>query len=177
MCEPTTIAMAALAMSAGSSIVGYQAQSNQAKVQNAVYQQNKANSYEAMRNQYLGIQNRQAQEIEAASQAIQQRSVQSMQDQARANVASGEAGVTGFSIDRIMQDIGANVSRDISTIERNRDWTMTQLSEEAKGIAASTQSRINGVSQGTSPSPWALGFQLGGAAVNAYGLKNQLEKE
>ncbi|WP_067516908.1 virion core protein, T7 gp14 family [Endozoicomonas ascidiicola] len=175
MCDPVSIAVASMAMAGGSAIASHQAQSNQAKVQDALYEQNKVNSYASMRNQYLGIQNRQSQEMEAASQQVQQRTLQAMEDQATANVAAGEAGVSGFSVERVLQDMGASASRDISTIEQNRDWTMSQLTEEAKGIATQTQSRINGVSQGVKPSPWATAFQLGGAAVNSYGLKNQLE--
>jgi len=177
MCEPTTIAMMTFAMSAGSTAMSHKAASHQAKVQDALHRQNTLNSQQALRDQYLSLQTRQSQEIEAASQQIQQRTQQAIRDRATATVASAEAGVSGFSVERILRDMGATASRDISTIEQNRDWTMSQLSDESKGIATQTQSRINSVAKGVSPSPWALGFKLGQSAINAYSLKGRLEEK
>lgn len=169
MCDPVTAAAAAMAIAgAGSAITQHQAQENQAKVQDALYEQNRLNAYQSMRNQYLGLQNRQSQEIQAASQKIEERERLAMEDTATARVAAGEAGVTGLSVERVLRDIGANASRDVSTVEQNRDWTVSQLSDEAQGIASQTQSRINGVSQGVKPSPWATGFKLVGTAASAY---------
>ena len=169
MCEPATIAAVTMAIvGAGSAVAQHQSAEAQAKINNNLFKQNKENAYAAMRDELLGIQNRQSQETEAASQAIQKRRRQEMEDMSSATVAAGEAGVTGLSVERVLRDIGAVASRDVSTVEQNRDWTLDQLTEESRGIATKTESRIYGVARGIKPSAWATGFKIAGSAANAY---------
>lgn len=167
MCGPAALAAASFAVSAGQSIAQYQQQKAYANYQNKLYDQNKENSLAAMRDEYIGIQERQQQEAAAASQQIESRKIQQMQETATSRVASGESNVTGFSVDRVLADIGAVASRDISTIEQNRDWNISQLNEQLKGTKTTALSRINSVQKGIKPSIWGALLGVGASGVNA----------
>mgnify|MGYP001770658004 CR=1 FL=1 len=170
MCEPMTIAAVTMAVaSAGSAVAGYQGAKAQAEMQNKMFEQNKLNSYEAMRQGYLTYQQRQQQESAAAAQDIQARRLEAVQQTATSNVAAGEAGVSGFSVERVLRDIGATASRDISTIEQNRDWNFSQINNEMLGLKTQTKSRILSVPKGMKPNVLPYILQGAGGAAQAYG--------
>lgn len=170
MCEPMTIAAATMAVaSAGSAVAGYQGAKAQAEMQNQMHQQNMLNSYAAMRQGYLTYQQRQQQEAEAAAQDIQARRLEAMQQTATANVAAGEAGVSGFSVERVLRDIGATASRDVTTIQQNRDWNVNQLNNEMLGLRTQTKSRILSVPKAMKPRVLPYILQGAGGAAQAYG--------
>lgn len=177
MCEPMTIAAVTMAVAAaGSAYTGYEGAKAQADTQNKLYEQNRKNSMAAMRDNYLTIQQRQGQEIEAAGQQIQERRLEAARQTATARVASGEAGVSGFSVERIMRDISGVASRDVSTIEQNRDWNLDQLGRQMAGIGTQTNSRINSVTRGTQPNPWSYGLEAAGGIANAYAVGSSGKK-
>lgn len=164
MCDPMTLALVAGGLQIGSGVMQYQGAKAQAKAQTKLYEMNRQNSYAAMRQEYDAVQQRQLQEGEAALQQVEDRRLEALQEIATANVAAGESGVSGFSVERVLRDIGATAARDISTIEQNRDWSVQQLQNEKLGIQNTTVSRINSVSPGTKPSKWAA---ILGTASNA----------
>lgn len=169
MCIPEAIAAATMAVaSAGSAVAGYQGAKAQAEMQNKMFEQNKLNSYAAMRQGYLTYQQRQQQESAAAAQDIQARRLEAVQQMATSNVAAGEAGVSGFSVERVLRDIGAAASRDISTIEQNRDWNLSQINNEMMGLRNQTKSRILSVPKGMKPNVLPYILQGAGDAANAY---------
>lgn len=165
MCDPLSIASFGLA--AGQSVAQYQQQKAYAKYQDQLYDQNKQNSLAAMRDEYQSTQERQQQEVAAASQQIESRKIQQMQETASARVAAGESGTTGFSVDRVLRDIGAVASRDVSTMEQNRDWNMSQLNQQMKATQSTALSRINSVQKGIKPSIWGALLGVGSAGVDA----------
>lgn len=161
MCDPMTLALTAGGLQIGSGIMQYQNAKAQSKAQTAMYEMNQQNAYQAMRNDYMAVQQRQLQEQDAAAEQIAGRRLEALREVSTATVAAGESGVSGFSVERVLRDIGAVASRDISTIEQNRDWGTQQLQNELLGIKNTTVSRINSVSPGTKPNPWAYVFQTG----------------
>jgi len=169
MCDPMTISSATMAVaSAGSAVAGYQGAKAQAEMQNQMHQQNKLNSYAAMRQGYITSQQRQQQEMGAAADDIQARRLEAMQQTATSNVAAGEAGVSGFSVERVLRDIGAAGSRDITAIQQNRDWNVNQLNNEMLGLSTQTKSRILSVPKGTKPNVLPYTLQGAQGAANAY---------
>ena len=173
MCVAAIMALSSI----GSAYTGYQSAAAQAKMQNYMYEQNKLNSYEAMRQEYLTAQQRQAQEKEAAASQIQARRLEEMRQMATSNVASGEAGVSGFSVERILRDIGSAASRDVQNIIQNRDWAISQMNNEMLGITNRTKSRIQSVSMGVAPSPWSYGFQAVDGMAKAYTTHKAIEAD
>lgn len=169
MCEPTTIAAVTMAIvAAGSAYTGYEGSKAQAKTQSSLFEQNRKNSLAAMRDNYLTIQQRQSQEAAAAGQQIQERRLEAARQMATTRVASGEAGISGLSVERVMRDISGVASKDVSTIEQNRDWNLDQLGRQMAGIDTQTNSRINSVTRGTHPDPWGYGLEAANGIANAY---------
>ncbi|WP_204328432.1 virion core protein, T7 gp14 family, partial [Stenotrophomonas maltophilia] len=58
-------------------------------------------------------------------------------------VAAGEAGIAGFTVDSLMQDIIAQEGRFNERTDTNLDWTVDQLQESKKGAQAQMRDRIN----------------------------------
>lgn len=168
MCEPTTLAIASFALSAVSSVAAYQQGSAQAKMQTQQHEQNQRNAQAALRDSYIAIQNRQQQEAQSAAQQIEERRRESVRQMSSAYAAAGEAGVSGFSVQSILADIGATASRDISAIEQNRDWSLDQLNSEMSGARNQAMGQMNATAPGIKPSALATAFQIGGSAVNSY---------
>lgn len=169
MCLPMILAAAQAAIAVGSTVAEYQGARAQYKMQNAMHEQNKLNAYAAMRQGYLTYQQRQQQEMEAAAQDIQTRRLEAMQQSATANVAAGEAGVGGFSVERVLRDIGATASRDVTSIQQNRDWNVSQMHNEMLGLSTQTKSRILSVPKAMKPTVLPYILQGAGGAAQAYG--------
>lgn len=169
MCEPMTIAaFAAAGLAAGSGIMQYQGAKAQASYQTQLSEANKQNAVSAMAEGYQALGLRQQQEQDAASDSIQNRRLQALRETATTSVAAGEGGVSGFSVQRVLQDIGAVASRDVATVEQNRDWAISQLGSEASGVRSSAVSRISSVQPGIAPNGWAAALKIGADGLSAY---------
>jgi hypothetical protein len=137
-------------------------------MQTKQHEQNQRNAQAALRDSYIAIQNRQQQEAQSAAQQIEERRRESVRQMSSAYAAAGEAGVSGFSVQSILADIGATASRDISTIEQNRDWSLDQLNSEMAGARNQAMGQMNATAPGIRPSGWATALQIGSSAAGAY---------
>lgn len=104
----------------------------------------------------------------AASDAIQQRREQAMRQASTARAAAADSGIKGFSVDSLINEVSGAASRDVSTIEQNRDWAAGQIGNQMRGMRSQAQSQINSMSPGIKPSPWGSAFRIGAAGVNSY---------
>lgn len=174
MCEPTTIAVIGLAVSAAASAVSYQQQENAADAQENFqrrrYEETAANAEASFLAQAAQNNLRIQQEAEAAAQEIQH--VKKTQAQARsaAVVSAGEAGVTGLSIDALLADFDRTAATRNEAIRRNFEFTAQQIGVSGQGLAAQAQNRKNGAVGGPIARPNAIGtgLQIGGAALDSY---------
>lgn len=162
MCDATAILMGGMA------ITDHMAQSQQAKMQDAMWSQNRVNAIASMRDQYQQTQLRMQQESKATAHEVQQRQAMMLREMSTANVAAGEAGVTGLSVGRIFREIGGLASNDIGTLRSNRDMTLSQLSHDMKGQRASTINQINSVQKGQHPSLLGTMLKIGAAGVGGW---------
>lgn len=163
MCEPTTLAIALPIITTELGALGAFAQY---KEQNRAFEENKQNAFQSMRDQYRAINERQMQESDAAGQKIGARILQNRKAMASSRVAIGESGMSGVTLERVVSDIDKQAGRDVSTIQTNRDMTLSQLNAQARAIKTQTESRINSVKKGSFP--WASLFNIGiGAAKGA----------
>lgn len=174
MCNAAALAAGSFAMSVGQAILDYQQTSAEAKLKDRMYARNAENAISALIDTYGQLQERRQQEIEASSEAIQQRRIEERKQLAAARVAAGEAGVTGFSVDAILRDIGATASRDVANIQRNRDWNLAQINQQMRGARAQAKNQITTMAPGGSASPWSAAFQIGKAGVDSYMLYKSL---
>lgn len=176
MCNAGALAAGSFAMSVAESLLNYRQASAQAKLQDKMYARNAENAISALIDTYGQLQERRQQELEASSEAIQQRRIEERKQLATARVAAGEAGVTGFSVDAILRDIGATASRDVSNIQQNRDWNLAQINQQMRGARAQAKNQIVTMVPGSSVSPWSAVFQIGKAGVDSYMLYRNLSQ-
>lgn len=138
MCEPATIAAAAIA--AVSALAQAKAQNDSVKAQN-VFEQNRfeqaktnaeANFFAQAAQANLRIQ----QEAEATSDQIQETNRQKAQARAQAVVSAGEAGVSGLSVDALLADFERSAARNNETARRNLEFIQQQTEQDVKGLQA-----------------------------------------
>lgn len=146
MCDPVS------AVAAGSAIVGYMGQQEQAS----------ANAQSQMASYNAQMQQTQLMESQINQQASDQMSARAAQAQAslaRLRVGIGENGGGGNSATQLENSTMFSSSQDIAALEANRASKIQQAQMGARGIQAQTQSALNAV-----PQPNALGtaLQIGG---------------
>jgi hypothetical protein len=157
-----------LAAGIGSSVMGFMGQQQAADNQNAYYTANAKAANQAAVNSYAYQQNALVQKSNAALQQKQQTSVEALKARSAARVSSGEAGVTGLSVDAIIGDYYGQEGRRMDSIDQNYEMDRDYLRAEMESTQAQTTSRINSVQRVEGPSPLGLLFKIG-SNVAGYG--------
>jgi len=168
VCEPTTLMAVSIGLTAAQGVASYVGQSQMAS------QQAKANAATArsvnestrINLAQLGIQGQQ--ERDAASQKAQEVQRERLKAEARARVSAGEAGVSGLSVDALLNDYSKEESRYLESLETNMDYNQQQRDLEAQGIVAQGQSRINSMPLPNTPSLLGTALQIGAGSLDAY---------
>lgn len=161
MCEPTT--MAVLSVAKGG-IEFMQAQ-QEADATQARYDQNRIASAQARDLKIQSLNQRAIQESEAAGEAKQKQAIEALQLRERAAVAAGEAGVSGSSVDNLLNEYTAQRLRGVTTINRNLENIEKQIELQKMGASAEAEARINSLPQGVQPSFLAAAV---GTAADAF---------
>jgi hypothetical protein len=125
---------------------------------------------ESFKQQASAVQLRQNQEDAATTQAKTENAKKAAQARATARVAAGEAGVSGLSVDALMNEYSRQEAGQNSALDDNLKATKDQLTSDLGGIRANAMDRslslrrpgINGPSAGAA----ALGFA--GTATDIY---------
>lgn len=156
MCEPTTLLAISAGISTLSAAAGHAAQSRQAKAEASAATE----SYNMDQAQLAERYNQQNQEL---NQQQTQRTREAMVERGRLNAAYGEGGVTGGSLDRVLNQSEFNLGQDLATMGANRDNLTRQTRMEGLGLRANAQSRMNSIKQ---PSFIDTGLKIAGAAVD-----------
>lgn len=100
MCEPTTM----MVMTAAQTAMSIRAQKQQASAQRQAQAAATARENQRYQNQMLKMRQEEAQENIIASTEIQKATKKAMKAKATARVAAGEAGVTGRSVQQLLDD-------------------------------------------------------------------------
>lgn len=169
MCAPVAMAIASFAIGAAQTVVGFMGEQAAADAQNQYYAENAKAARQATVNQYAHQQNRIIQERRAASQEKQNATVDALKARATAKTAAGEAGVSGLSVDALVQDFYAQEGRYSNSIDNNFQMTSDYLRSEMESTQAQGQSRINSVRRATPPSFLGAAIRIGATALDAFG--------
>ncbi|MCP5268120.1 MAG: hypothetical protein H6943_03660 [Zoogloeaceae bacterium] len=158
MCEPTTIAYAAFALTAISTVAQYQDANAAADAQTKMIEDGLAKDRAATARQYQEIN-------EVAQDDSAQRHKEYLIEAARLKAISGESGLSGVSQERIEGEAEQNAATDIATIEANR--RRQAESAHTQGLSKSTQAgvQLSGIRR---PSALGAGLQIVGAGASAY---------
>jgi len=164
MCDPVT--MAVLTVAKG--FADYEQGVATAKATQSRFDANRLAANEARDLKVQSLNQRVNQEAEAAAEEKMALGIKALEGEGAALVASGEAGVTGSSIDLILQDYEAQKLRGVTTINRNLDNVEKQVELEKMGASAEAQNRINSLQQGVMPNFLAAAVGTAANATAAY---------
>ena len=164
MCDPVTMAVLAVAQGAAQYQEGVaQAQSDQAR-----FDANRLAANEARDLKVQTLNQRAIQEAEAASEEKLALGIKAMEGEGAALVAQGESGLSGNSMDLLLQDYEAQKLRGVTTINRNLENVEKQITLEKRGASAEAQSRTNSLQQGVMPNFLAAAVGTAANAASAY---------
>ncbi|MGR9131733.1 virion core protein, T7 gp14 family [Rhizobium leguminosarum] len=172
MCEPSLLVGAlSFAVSGVKAVAEYQAQNQEAKA-------NEKASVQTWKDQQTQISQREMQEQDALRQKQTQQNIEEAQAKAEVAVSGAAAGVSGISLDNLLQDVGRRAETNRQVEQTNTDMVFSQLRLQRKGINSEAQSRINSVPRA---SPLTLIAGLGSAGVSGYNsyisAKNRLMED
>jgi len=150
--------IASFAISAVSSVAQYSAQQQE-------YKRNEKNAVQAWKNDQAQLTLRQMQEDEATAQKQRAQNLQEAEVKSEVEAASAANGVSGISIDNLLQDVGRKAAYNREVEDRNARYIALQIKQQRAGASAQAQSRIDSVPK---PSPISLVAGLGSAALGGF---------
>ncbi|MGR9319159.1 virion core protein, T7 gp14 family [Rhizobium leguminosarum] len=162
-----------LTIGAATQAVQYRSDVAAAEEQNKLYRQNAARANQSARDQLFQTQQRMLQEQEKAGAEKADNLRDARKAKATANVAAGEAGVSGVSVDALLAEFDGRAAQANDRIDQNTDWTLSQLNNEMKGIRSSAEDRINSVQRAAKPSFFDAGLRIVGESLDQYDKKLQ----
>lgn len=166
--------MLTLALGAGQAIMGYQAQQQAASRQNQYYAQNAEAANAAVVNQYAATQNQRLEERSSADQDKMQGDIAAMKARGSAVTAAGESGVSGLSVDALVNDYYGQQGRHNESIDTNYQMKSDYLTAQMDQQNAQATSRINSVQRAAPPSFADALLRIGGSAINAMTLNTRM---
>jgi hypothetical protein len=169
MCLPAAI-LPALSLVAGiaQSAVGYMGAKAEAKAQNQMAKANTENAKKATFDRFSSINNRVVQENAAASQELQESSIEGLKARASARTAAQEGGVSGVSVNSIIGDVFAREGRFAVNTQTNFDYSRNYWTGEGAAASAQGQSQVNSVPKVAKPSFLPYAVSMFGSAVKAF---------
>ena len=176
MCNPALLAGSSLAIGAAGAVSKYAAAQVDAAAQATANTQQAYNAEVARNQKWDAINTRQIQEGDAAQQALFDNSIRALKAADSAQVAGGEAGVAGNSVESVARDFYRQQGRIDATTIRNTDMRVDQLQDEKKQAEAERIGRST-FAPIRRPSMLGLGLEIGGAAVNAYDLYDRRNRD
>ncbi len=125
----------------------------------------------ATENTRMALQDLDARSVEEMLSAAQQQDVNTRQGnsiRSTSIVAAGEAGVTGNSVDELLNDVQAQTSRNKQTITANENITQAQIQRDREQAIAQGKSQYDSAqkTQINKPSPLSPILQIAGATLN-----------
>ena len=164
MCDPVTMAVLTVAQG----VSEYEQGVAQAQADQARFDANRLAANDARDLKIQSLNQRMIQEGEAAAEEKMRLGIQALEGEGAALVAAGEAGVSGNSVDLLLQDYTAQKLRGVTTINRNLENVEKQIELEKRGASAEALNRTNSLQQGVMPNFLAAAVGTAANATAAY---------
>lgn len=158
MCAPIPIALAGLAITAGSEIAGHLADKKAEGVAREA-------SISAFLQDVSGIVSRVTEERDVAAQRIQQGFQAGRRARSTARTAAGEAGVGGFSVDLLLSDVDRQLGEFSQSNLNNLELVERQAGRELASAGARRDARI---AASKAPSFLGRGIRIAGAGIQTF---------
>ncbi len=133
-CEPTTLMGAALTLSAAGTGISLVGQKQQADAQEEYQKQLAASNVESAQIESENVRSQQAQANEQNSREAFNAALANRKARATAKVAAGEAGVTGNSVDALMQEFQMEEGRYKEALFRQKALTDVSANQNIEAI-------------------------------------------
>ena len=162
MCAPLALMAASMALSA-------KANSDQVKAQNEAFDANAKAAHEAKIIEDIAAnEDREVAETAASAEKLD-RSLEGEKLKATAAVSAGEAGVSGNSINALMNTLQADVEKGNLITTQNLQLSQRGSERQLSSNRRSAQSRINSVAKGNKS---AARLQIASDALSSYNSYN-----
>ena len=174
-----TAAKVGFGLSVATTAMSFIGQAQQASAQNAMMAQRQqlgtARAMENYQNQIKQARTRQLQEREAAANEINEVYRESRKRAASAQVAAGEAGILGGSLDAMINDFHRQHLEYGTNVRRNLEFTEANIEDQLESVRIGTQGRIEALQYMPVAKPSFLGaaLRIGSGALNAYSTYKQ----
>jgi len=165
----TGAAVTSLALTAASTAMSFVQQSQQASAQKGYQDQMVKMEQQKFQADALAV--RQTQAIQNESTAIENYKVQREAQKAQATIrtGSGEAGISGISVDNLIHDYAAQEAAIYQQSRRQQEINNMQTSQQLVAMATGAQYNAARIREPISrPSPLAAALNIGAAGLGAY---------
>lgn len=167
MCDPLSLAAASFAVGAASSVAEFAAQSDAADQQNKTHERNRLAALQAFEDKQRSVneqimQHRESAALEKFDTALESRAARATND-----VAAGEAGISGVTVDALARDFVGREQRFNSRVDRQQEWTAAALEADKRGQSFEALDRINREPRAKKPSFVGSGLKIASSGVSA----------
>lgn len=175
MCGPAVIPLVTLAITAVSTVASVSAQQNQAQdaadAQNAYNRQLEQNALTARNANIANLELERTTAQADAAEQVNLNTLAARRAQATARVSSGEAGISGLSVDALLRDLEGQAGYDNATATENYLRQDRQINTRRENVQNQYTSTLNGVRQPQIQGADYLGagLRIGQAGLSAYG--------
>lgn len=167
MCDPGSIAIATMAVGMAQAGTSAAAANADFAAKSSAWSQNVVNSEAAARDEDRQIIGNQLADQAKTNQQLQISTITQAQKQSAAAVSAAEGGVTGISVDNILQDIAGKSEVNRSYADENYKFIVADTQEHLNSSTDQAQSRINSMTVPLSPSPLTPLLGIAGAGIKA----------
>ncbi len=172
MCDPVTISLAVAG--AAASYVGQQQAASAQEASNASARQLSIQNQDI---QIKSLQNAEDEDSRRASEALIDNQKSAQAARATAQVSAGESGVSGLSIDSLLQDLSMQESLNKQDILQTQDFGQRQRQLDREGVGITTSSQINQLPVVEYPSFLEHAASVGTAAYGSYQKKQEQTRQ
>jgi hypothetical protein len=155
-----------VALTIASSAAQLIAQQQAADAQTAANQRQYQNTMQARAANLNQTNLEMTQEREAAMQKLTENNLAARAAVSTAKVSSGEAGVSGLSVDALMSDLGNKQNRYNSSVSTNYDRSMGAIENQRQNIGINAASQINSLKTPAMPDYFGAALRIGNSVYN-----------
>jgi hypothetical protein len=163
-----------MAIGAASSVAEFAQQSQAVDDQNRIADQNRLNALAAFEDTQRSMNERISQERESAALEKFDTALETRSVQATNTVASGEAGISGMTLDALSRDIVGRQTRFNERVDQQTGWNLSHLEAQKREQSAQTLDRINSQPRVKPPSFIGAGLKIAASGLNAYSENKKL---
>lgn len=168
MCDPVSaLAIGSFVVGSAQAVVSYQASQADYKAKNAAYFQNIQNTETAERDDQTSILQHQLQEQDKGTQKEQISQIEEAQKSSTEEVSAAEGGVSGVSVDNLLNDIAGKSELNRSYMDENMRWIVADTHNRLTNTGDQAAARIASVAQPIEPSILSPILGIAGAGLKA----------